>query len=85
MCDRCALIDYPVESCWRPCYNPQQTQKSKGWIPTVPRGGFDEEDFDIQARLQMLMNVIRTQRREISGLKAKLHQDDSRDSFEGVE
>ena len=85
MCDRCTLIDYPVSDCWRPCYHPLQKQKPKGWIPTVPRGGFDEEDFDAQQRVQILLSVIRTQRSEISILKAKLSPPDSRDSFEGVE
>ena len=85
MCDRCALLDYPVAECWLPCYEPRQRTRPRWYIPTTPRGGFDEEDFDAQQRIQSLLSVIRKQRSEISGLKATIHQDDSRDSFEGVE
>ncbi len=83
MCTACTLIDYPVDDCWRPCYVPPT--QSRGWIPTTPIGGFSDEDYDAQHKINQLMATIRAQRAEISTLKATTHRTDSRDSFEGVE
>ena len=90
MCTRCeSEIDYPVADCWRPCYIPtgrtHLPQDRSKRIPPTPRGGFSDEDYDAQHKINQLMAIIRSQRTEISTLKAISHRTDSRDSFEGVE
>lgn len=86
MCDLCMLIDYPVAECWRPCYTPHHRQKPRGYIPTTPRGGFDEADFAARQRIADLLAVIRRQRREISELKRRPPTDRATGSaYEGVE
>ena len=84
MCQLCALIDYPIADCWRPCYHPQAKQKAKGLIPTTPRGGFSDEDFSQQQKVNDLLGIIRRQREAIARLKATQNPD-SPPRFEGVE
>jgi hypothetical protein len=81
MCLACRDWDFSVAECWRPCYVPHK----KAVIPTTPRGGFSDEDYDAQHKINGLMATIRAQRAEISTLKATHKPQDSRDSFEGVE
>lgn len=84
MCDRCADLDYAVADCWRPCYVPRP--KPPGYIPTTPRGGFSDEDYDMQAKVDGLISTIRRQGETIRTLKAKQEPArDARNSFEGVE
>lgn len=83
MCDRCRLIDYPIADCWRPCYVPPS--KPRGFIPATPAGGFSDEDYSAQTKINTLLAIIRKQREEISTLKVlRVPRDDSRESFEGV-
>jgi len=83
MCERCVDWDFKHAACWAPCYVP--AAKPKGWIPATPRGGFSEEDYDVQKRVDSLMAILRKQCQEIAALKAKqAPAHDSRDSFEGV-
>lgn len=82
MCEKCLDIDYPVADCWRPCYVPRRRTSV---IPATPRGGFSDEDYDHQHKVNTLMATIRQQRSEIATLKAVHSRPDSRDSFEGVE
>jgi hypothetical protein len=57
--------------------------KPKGFIPLV--GGFSDEDYDAQLKINTLMAIIRRQRGEIATLKAQQQRTDSRDSFEGID
>lgn len=69
MCERCDLIDYKVADIWRPCWVPPK--RSPGYIPTTPRGGFDEDDFERQNTVRRLSAIIRQQKAEIAALKAQ--------------
>lgn len=84
MCEKCDLIDYPVADVWRPCYVPR-VQPRVIVMPPTPRGGFSDEDYDQQQKINSLMAIIRAQRAEISTLKAAQVKPDSLDSFEGLE
>lgn len=81
MCDRCLTIDYAVADCWRPCYLPSK----RAIIPATPRGGFSEDDYDAQFKINRLMAVIRAQRAEIAVLKATQLPTNSHESLEGID
>lgn len=81
MCDQCAEIDYAIADCWRPCYVPHRSSRV---LPATPRGGFSDEDYSQQQKINDLLATIKRQREEISTLKAIRNPKDSRESFEGV-
>lgn len=83
MCDKCLDIDYRVEDVWRPCYVPPRPKPS--YIPTVPRGGGSNEEWENNVQLGSLMTLIRRLQADVAALKAaQTKHIDSRDSFEGV-
>lgn len=91
MCDKCVNIDYPIaDSIWLPCGGPPDRYGARnrppGYIPTTPRGGFSDEDFSMQEKVNRLMARIRTQQEEIARLRAKQQPPDpGTPGFEGVE
>lgn len=87
MCDQCLDLDYPVADCWRPCYAPRQRgyQPITGQIHPTPRGGFSDEEYDAQLKINTLMAVIRAQRVEMATMKATPQRTERRESFEGLE
>lgn len=53
MCDRCALLDYPVADCWRPCYVPPLRGR------TVPPPGLIWNELHwTPPRLRLLTDVM---------------------------
>ena len=81
MCDRCALIDYPIgDTIWLPCGGPASRYGRKR------DRGYSDMDQQAWSRVQELVASLNTKQAEIERLKeAAHHHTDSRDSFEGVE
>lgn len=67
MCDHCALIDYRVADCWRPCYVPPRATHA------MPRPGriYNEDDFAAQESLTILRQTLLHQQKQIGQLKAQ--------------
>lgn len=87
MCERCDLIDYKVADIWRPCYvPPNKRAQAPGYIPTTPRGGFDDKDMAQLETIHRLSAIIRQQKAEIAALKAQQKQNKpDAQAFDGPE
>lgn len=91
MCAKCDMIDYMVADCWRPCYQPPP--QPRNFIPTSPRGGFDDEGWAYQHKINALIDKIKRLERENGELRKQLeyieqqrHQQQSKAKrFEGLE
>lgn len=92
MCQLCDLIDYPVADCWRPCYVPNHPKAN---VLRAIQKNSGQDYFESAETIATLQTIIKQQRtrqtaleRENEALRlraAPQADDDSRESFEGLE
>ena len=68
MCERCGLMDYPVADVWRPCWQPNPTDRRTA-IPLRPIPG--EEAFEPDRVLAIVRAQLKRAEKAVTRLTAE--------------